>query len=62
MEWSAPRLCIPAVVRAINQLTVETAQRAVETAGGQEAFDAAAGALLDDARGWRLAEMRKRPE
>ena len=31
-------------------------ERAVETAGGQEAFDA----MLDDARGWRLAEMRKR--
>jgi DNA-binding XRE family transcriptional regulator len=35
-------------------------ERAVETAGGQEAFDAAVGAMLDDARGWRLAEMRKR--
>ena len=31
-------------------------ERAVERAGGQEAFDA----MLDDARGWRLAEMRKR--
>ena len=27
---------------------------------GQEAFDAAVAAMLDDARGWRLAEMRKR--
>jgi hypothetical protein len=35
-------------------------ERAVQTAGGQEAFDAAVTAMLDDARGWRLAEMRKR--
>ena len=35
-------------------------ERAVATAGGQEAFDAAVAAMLDDARGWRLAEMRKR--
>jgi hypothetical protein len=35
-------------------------ERAVETAGGQEAFDVAVAAMLDDARGWRLAEMRKR--
>lgn len=35
-------------------------ERAVTTAGGQEAFDAAVAAMLDDARGWRLAEMRKR--
>jgi hypothetical protein len=34
-------------------------ERAVETAGGQEAFDAAVAAMLD-ARGWRLAEMRER--
>src|ERR1035441_10293896 len=34
--------------------------RAVATAGGQQAFDAAVTAMLDDARGWRLAEMRKR--
>jgi DNA-binding XRE family transcriptional regulator len=34
--------------------------RAVQTAGGQEAFDAAVGAMLDGARGWRLAELRKR--
>ena len=34
--------------------------RAVETAGGQDAFDAAMGAMLAEARGWRLAEMRKR--
>ena len=35
-------------------------ERAVATAGGQEAFDTAVAAMLDDARGWRLAEMRKR--
>jgi DNA-binding XRE family transcriptional regulator len=35
-------------------------QRAVETAGGQQAFDTAVGAMLDEARGWRLAELRKR--
>jgi DNA-binding XRE family transcriptional regulator len=37
-------------------------QRAVETAGGQEAFDAAVGQMLDQARGWRLAELRRRRE
>src|SRR5258705_8518104 len=36
--------------------------RAVDTAGGQEPFDAAVGAMLDEARGWRLAELRKRRE
>jgi len=35
-------------------------ERAVETAGGQEAFDTAVTAMLDENRGWRLAEMRKR--
>jgi DNA-binding XRE family transcriptional regulator len=35
-------------------------ERAVETAWGQEAFDAAVAGMLDDARGWRLAEMRRR--
>jgi predicted DNA-binding protein (UPF0251 family) len=35
-------------------------ERAVQTAGGQEPFDSAVAAMLDDARGWRLAEMRKR--
>ena len=35
-------------------------ERAIETAGGLEAFDTAVAAMLDDARGWRLAEMRKR--
>ena len=34
--------------------------RAVETAGGPEAFDAAVGQMLDQARGWRLAELRQR--
>ncbi len=29
-------------------------ERATETAGGQQAFEAAVAALLDDARGWRL--------
>jgi DNA-binding XRE family transcriptional regulator len=37
-------------------------ERAVETAGGREAFDAGVGAMLDEARGWRLAELRKRRE
>lgn len=37
-------------------------QRAVETAGGQEAFDTTVGQMLDQARGWRLAELRKRRE
>ena len=35
-------------------------ERAVHTASGQDAFNAAVSAMLDDARGWRLAEMRKR--
>ena len=35
-------------------------ERAVATASGQEAFDAAVAGMLDDARGWRLAEMRRR--
>lgn len=35
-------------------------ERAVETAGGQDAFDAAMGKMLDEARGWRLADLRKR--
>jgi DNA-binding XRE family transcriptional regulator len=35
-------------------------QRAVETVGGQDAFDTALGQMLDQARGWRLAELRKR--
>lgn len=34
--------------------------RAVETAGGREAFEATLGQMLDEARGWRLAVMRKR--
>jgi len=37
-------------------------ERAVETAGGQEAFDAEVGTMLDEARGWRLAELRRRRE
>ena len=36
-------------------------ERAIATASGQPAFDAAVTAMMmDDARGWRLAEMRKR--
>jgi DNA-binding transcriptional regulator YiaG len=35
-------------------------ERAVHSAGSQDAFDAAVGAMLDEARGWRLADMRKR--
>ena len=37
-------------------------QRAVDTAGGQQAFDTAVGEMLDQNRGWRLAELRKRRE
>jgi DNA-binding transcriptional regulator YiaG len=35
-------------------------ERAIATAGGQQALDTAVAAMIDDARGWRLAEMRKR--
>ena len=35
-------------------------QRAVESAGSQEAFDSALGEMIEEARGWRLAELRKR--
>jgi DNA-binding XRE family transcriptional regulator len=35
-------------------------ERAIETAGGPQALDAAVTGMMDDARGWRLAEMRKR--
>ena len=41
-------------------LWFRAAERIDVPAGGQEAFDAAVTAMLDDARGWRLAEMRKR--
>lgn len=34
--------------------------RAIETAGSQDAFDVAIGRMLEETRGWRLAEMRKR--
>jgi DNA-binding XRE family transcriptional regulator len=37
-------------------------ERAVETAGGPEAFNTAVDEMLDDARGWRLSELRKRRE
>ena len=35
-------------------------EQAIDTAGGREAFDAAIGRMLDEARGWRLGDMRKR--
>jgi len=35
-------------------------ERAVESAGGQEAFDTTVGQMLDQMRGWRLADLRKR--
>lgn len=35
-------------------------ERAIESAGGREAFEAAVGQMLDEARGWRLSELRKR--
>jgi len=34
--------------------------KAAETAGGRDAFDSSIGRMLDEARGWRLADMRKR--
>ncbi|WP_033339260.1 helix-turn-helix domain-containing protein [Catenuloplanes japonicus] len=34
--------------------------RAIETAGGVEVFEADVSAMLDEARGWRLAELRRR--
>ena len=34
--------------------------RAIESAGGRDVFDAAIGRMLEEARGWRLADMRKR--
>lgn len=34
--------------------------RAIDTAGGCDAFDAAIRQMLDEARGWRLGDMRKR--
>jgi DNA-binding XRE family transcriptional regulator len=34
--------------------------RAVDTTGGTEAFEAAIGQMLYEARGWRLAQVRKR--
>jgi hypothetical protein len=37
-------------------------ERAVETAGGPEAFEAGVSAMLSEARGWRLVELRKRRE
>jgi DNA-binding XRE family transcriptional regulator len=40
----------------------EHLQRAVDTAGGADAFNAAVSEMLNQARGWRLAELRKRRE
>jgi hypothetical protein len=34
-------------------------KRAVESAGRQESFAVAVSAMLEEARGWPLAEMRK---
>jgi DNA-binding XRE family transcriptional regulator len=34
--------------------------RAMETAGGREAFESGVAEMLDQARGWRLTELRKR--
>lgn len=36
--------------------------RAIETAGGPEAFEAGVSRMLDEARGWRLTELRRRRE
>ncbi|MEW2588928.1 helix-turn-helix transcriptional regulator [Micromonospora aurantiaca] len=36
--------------------------RAIDTAGGPRVFEAEVGEMLDHARGWRLAELRKRRE
>ena len=36
--------------------------RAMETAGGEDAFEVQIGTMLDQARGWRLADMRRRRE
>ncbi len=35
-------------------------ERAVETAGGREVFDSEVGRMLEEARGWRLGDMRRR--
>ena len=37
-------------------------ERAVDTAGGERVFEAEVDEMLDRARGWRLAELRKRRE
>jgi hypothetical protein len=36
-------------------------EHAIGAVGRQEAFDAAVSAMLKNARGWRLAELRQRP-
>jgi DNA-binding XRE family transcriptional regulator len=48
------------VTGAARSAIVISARLVVTVAGGPEAFAAAVTAMLDDARGWRLAEMRKR--
>jgi DNA-binding XRE family transcriptional regulator len=35
-------------------------ERAIQTAGGRAEFETGVARLLDEAQGWRLAEMRKR--
>ncbi|GAA1587227.1 helix-turn-helix domain-containing protein [Actinoplanes couchii] len=35
-------------------------ERAISTAGGLEAFEAGVQQILNEARGWRLVELRKR--
>jgi len=35
-------------------------ERAIETVGGPEAFDAAMGQMLNQMRGWRLVDLRRR--
>ena len=37
-------------------------ERAIETAGGREAFEAGLGQMLDEARGWRLADGRQKSD
>jgi DNA-binding XRE family transcriptional regulator len=37
-------------------------EKAIEHAGGVEAFEAEVAKIQDQARGWRLAELRKRRE
>lgn len=43
----------------VRWLDTETHARAVERAGGPEAYEARVQKLIDWARGWRLTELRK---